>query len=153
MPTVFLEFLWWLQHPASGGGASGGGGEAADAAGGYSCAMQGGLMLVMLVVFYFFMIRPEQKRRKEQEEMLSSIRKGTKVRTAGGILGEVVSVNEGEVILQIAKNVRVNILRSNIATVEADKAAPTTEAKPDTKLGAKADASKADAGAEAEDGV
>ncbi|MCB9593591.1 MAG: preprotein translocase subunit YajC [Sandaracinaceae bacterium] len=85
--------------------------------------MQGGLMAVMLVVFYFFLIRPEQKRRKETEEMLASIRKGTKVRTAGGILGEVISMNEGEVVLQIAKNVRINILRANISTVESARLA------------------------------
>ena len=82
--------------------------------------------------------------------MLSSIRKGTKVRTAGGILGEVISVNEGEVVLQIAKNVRINILRANIATVESARVA--AEKASDSK-DSKSDAKDADEGAEAKDGA
>lgn len=132
MLTVFLEFLFWLQ-PGGGGGAAGaapaGGGGGAPAAGGMSCAMQAGLMAVMMVVFYFLLIRPEQKRRREHEEQLKSIRKGTKVRTAGGILGEVVAMTDDEVILQIAKGVRVNVLRANIANIESARKAEADKDK------------------------
>ena len=72
-----------------------------------------------MVFFYFFLIRPEQKRRKEHEEMLSAIVKGTEVRTTGGLLGTVVTVGDDHVILQIADKTRVNVLRSNIQTVES----------------------------------
>ncbi|HJL15054.1 MAG TPA: preprotein translocase subunit YajC [Sandaracinaceae bacterium LLY-WYZ-13_1] len=85
--------------------------------------MQAGLFAVMMIVFYFFLLRPEQKRRKEHEELLKSLRKGTKVRTTGGILGEVVTVNEDEVVLQVADKVRVNVLRAHISTVESARKA------------------------------
>jgi len=142
--TALLELLLWLQPVPTGGGGGGGSGVAAagDAAaggGGYSCAMQAGLMAVMLVVFYFFLLRPEQKRRKEQEEMLKSIRKGTEVRTTGGLLGEVVSVKEDEVVLQIAKGTRVNVLRSAIATVVGGEGAPESSDS-ESKKGKDADA-------------
>jgi len=128
---MLLELLLWLQPaPTGGGGAPAGGAEAAGA-GDFSCAMQAGLMAVMLVVFYFFLIRPEQKRRQEQEEMLKSIKKGTEVRTSGGIRGEVVSVKEDEVVLQIAKGTRIHVLRSAISTVLGAEAEAEASAKLD----------------------
>ena len=119
MLLTVLEFLWWLQPEATGGG----GGEGAVGGGGAGCAMQAGLFAVMMLIFYFFLLRPEQKRRREHEEMLRSIRKGTKVRTTGGLLGEVVTIDDDEVIIQIADRVRVNVLRSHIAAVEAARKA------------------------------
>lgn len=127
MLLTVLEFLWWLQ-PATTGGGGGGGGSGAAAPGGAGCAMQAGLFAVMMLVFYFFLIRPEQKRRKEHEEMIRSLRKGTKVRTTGGILGEVVTVNDDEVILQVADRVRINVLRAHVATIESAR-----KAEPDKK--------------------
>jgi preprotein translocase subunit YajC len=116
---TLLEYLWWFQaEPTPIGGGSGGGGGG-GAGGGMGCAMQAGLFGVMMLVFYFFMLRPEQKRRKEHEDMMRSLRKGTKVRTSGGILGEVVSVSDEDVVLQIADRVRINILRTHVSGVEA----------------------------------
>lgn len=127
MLLTILEFLWWLQPAASsGGGGGGGGGGGAGAAGGLggnACAMNAGLFALVMVFFYFFLIRPEQKRRKEHEEMLAAITKGSEVRTTGGILGTVVTVADDHVILQIADKTRVNVLRSNIQTVESSRKA------------------------------
>ena len=95
--------------------------------------MQAGIFALMFVVFYFFLIRPEQKRRKEHEQMLQQIKKGTKVRTTGGILGEVVSLGEDDLVLQVADKVRINVLRSNIATVEEARKAEAEARKGDDK--------------------
>lgn len=78
-------------------------------------------MAVMMLVMYFVMIRPENKRRQEAEDMLKSLRKGTKVRTTGGILGEIISIDEREAVLQVADKVRINVLRGNIVGVEGVK--------------------------------
>lgn len=127
MLLTVLEFLWWLQPEATGGGggggAAGGGGAGGGDAGGMGCGLQIGMFAVMMLVFYFVLLRPEQKRRREHEEMVKSLRKGTKVRTTGGILGEVVTVNDDEVILQIADRVRINVLRAHVtAVIDAKKA-------------------------------
>jgi preprotein translocase subunit YajC len=129
-----LEFLWWLQ-PAPTGGPIGDGAAPAGAAadGGMGCAMQAGLFAVMMLVFYFFLLRPEQKRRREHEDLLKSLRKGTKVRTSGGILGEVITVTDDEVVLSIADRVRVNVLRANIASVESARKAGAEDKKADDK--------------------
>lgn len=74
------------------------------------------LMLVMMFgVFYFLLIRPQQKKQRETEAMLKALRKGDKVRTSGGIRGEVMDLTDTEVTLRIDDKVKVNILRSHVA--------------------------------------
>lgn len=74
-----------------------------------------GLLVMMFAVFYFLMIRPQQKRQREHEAMLKALDKGAIVRTTGGIRGEIVSIDDKEVRLEIADKVKINVLRSNIA--------------------------------------
>ncbi len=72
----------------------------------------------MMVVFYFVLIRPQQKKQKETDALLKSLKKGQKVRTTGGIRGEIVDFKEengDEVVLMISDRVKVNILRSHVA--------------------------------------
>jgi hypothetical protein len=40
---------------------------------------------LIIVIFYFLIIRPQRKKQKETQNMLSTLRKGDKVATAGGI--------------------------------------------------------------------
>ena len=55
------------------------------------------LQLVLLgVIFYFFMIRPENKRRKAIATMQSSLEKGDRVVTIGGIHGRIHALDEGQ---------------------------------------------------------
>jgi preprotein translocase subunit YajC len=87
-------------------------------------------MLLMFGIFYFLILRPQQKRQRETDDMLKALKKGDKVRTSGGIRGEVVELNEAEVWLQIADKVKINVLRSHIAA-RAEKTA--TESKEEAK--------------------
>ena len=112
----------WFQPDATSGGApsapaSGGGGGGGLGGAGLS---QLGLMALMMVVFYLVLIRPQQKKQKELDSLLKSLKKGQKVRTTGGIRGEILEFkNEtgDEVVLLIADRVKINILRSHIAGV------------------------------------
>ena len=49
-------------------------------------------LILVFVVFYFFMIRPQMKKQKEMTNYRSSLKKGDKVVTRGGILGTVYGV-------------------------------------------------------------
>lgn len=145
MYLALIDLLFWLQAPGTGpSSAPSAAGEAATTAGdpGMSCAMQGGLMAVFFVIFYFLMIRPENKRREEQESLLKSLRPGQKVRTSGGILGEIVTIDANEAVLSIGmkEKVRINVLRAHIAGL-AETPKPAEDKKPDEK---KADDKKAD---------
>ena len=75
-------------------------------------------IILIFVVFYFLLIRPQQKKMRDHREMLAAIRRGDKVVTGGGIVGEVVKVGEDDQLtVQIADEVRVKVIRSTVTTV------------------------------------
>ena len=45
-------------------------------------------------IFYFLIIRPQQTQKKKHEEALRSIKRGDRIVTFGGIIGEVVHVKD-----------------------------------------------------------
>jgi len=83
-------------------------------------------MILLFVVFYFFLIRPQQKKAKEHREMLGNLRRGDRVITSGGIIG-MVSKLEGdhEIEVEIAKDVKVRVIRSTVMQV-ISKTEPVT---------------------------
>ena len=94
----------------------------AQAMGDVSSLLSSGIvpMVLVLVVFYFLMIRPQQQKAKEHRTMLSALRRGDRVVTGGGIVGTVAKVvSDDEVLVDIADNVRVRVLRSTITSVLA----------------------------------
>jgi preprotein translocase subunit YajC len=74
-------------------------------------------MILILVVFYFLLIRPQQKKVKEHQTMVNALRRGDKIVTAGGIIGKIAKVDEAELIVEIADNVQIKVLRSAVQTV------------------------------------
>lgn len=82
------------------------------------------------VIFYFLIIRPQSKRQKDLATLVSTLKTGDKVVTSGGIHGIIANVKEGNVLtLKIADNVKIEIDKSAIATVDkgsAEKAVATT---------------------------
>jgi preprotein translocase subunit YajC len=86
-------------------------------------------LALIFVVFYFFLIRPQQQKSKQQRSMLDAIRRGDRVVTAGGLIGTVAKVvNNEEVLIDLADNVRVRAVRSTISQVLA-KTEPAKTAK------------------------
>lgn len=73
-------------------------------------------ILLMLFAFYFLMIRPQQKREEKKKSMRSSLKKGDKVITVGGIVGVIHKViGDNEVSLEIAEGVNIKMLKSSVA--------------------------------------
>ena len=56
-------------------------------------------VVIMVVFVYFFMIRPENKRRKAIATMQSSLEKGDRVVTIGGIHGRIHALEQETVTL------------------------------------------------------
>ena len=84
-------------------------------------------MALMLVIFYFLMFRPQQKRQKQHQEMIKNIRKGDTVITTGGLVGKVTKVVDDEQVeVELAPDVRVRQLRTMLADVRA-KGEPVKE--------------------------
>ncbi|MDP3437569.1 MAG: preprotein translocase subunit YajC [Bacteroidales bacterium] len=72
------------------------------------------MMGLIFVVMYFFMIRPQQKKQKELVKFRSSLEKGDKVVTLGGIYGVIVEVKEQYVLVEVDSNVKLRIDKSAI---------------------------------------
>jgi preprotein translocase subunit YajC len=74
-------------------------------------------LLGMLAIFYFLLIRPQQKKQKQMQTMIEAIRKGDRVLTTGGIYGTVAGIKENMIILKIADDVKIEIVKQAVASV------------------------------------
>ena len=76
-------------------------------------------MVLIFAVFYFLLLRPQEKRRKEREKLVSEVKKGEEVLTNSGIYGIVTKVSESEpnIEVEIAKDVRIKVLKSAIVDI------------------------------------
>ena len=74
-------------------------------------------VLIMVVIFYFMLYRPKKKQQKKRQVLLDNLKKGQKVLTIGGIHGEIVTLSEDTVVLQVAEKVEMTFARSAIAQV------------------------------------
>jgi preprotein translocase subunit YajC len=72
-------------------------------------------LLPIFLLFWLLMIRPARKQEAQRKAMLSNLEKDDKVLTNGGIIGYVVSVQDEEVTVRIADNVKVKMVKSGIA--------------------------------------
>ncbi|PRY95412.1 protein translocase subunit yajC [Hasllibacter halocynthiae] len=92
----------------------------AQAAGGGAGALGSLIPLVLIFgIMYFLLIRPQQKRLKDHQAMVAALRRGDRVVTGGGVVGKVTRVKEddAEVEVEIAKDVRVLVMRPTIQQV------------------------------------
>lgn len=76
-------------------------------------------MVLIFAVFYFLLLRPQEKRRKEREKLVSEVKKGEEVLTNSGIYGIVTKVSKSEpnIEVEIAKDVRIKVLKSAIVDI------------------------------------
>ena len=71
--------------------------------------------LAILLVFYFFIYRPDQKRKQKQSNFISSLKKGNKVVTMGGIHGKVVAIDGNEVTLDVDRGTKIKFDKNSIS--------------------------------------
>ena len=91
--------------------------QGAPAAGG-DIVLQLVPFVLIFVIMYFLIIRPQQRRVKQHQEMIKNVRRGDTVVTSGGIVGKIAKVvDDNELEVEIADNVRVRIVRSMISDV------------------------------------
>jgi preprotein translocase subunit YajC len=75
-------------------------------------------LVLLFGIFYFLLIRPQQQRVKTHQQMVESVRRGDTVVTAGGLIGKVSKVkDDGELMVEIADNVQVRVLKSTLTEV------------------------------------
>ena len=75
-------------------------------------------LILIFVIFYFFLIRPQQKKVKEHKLMVSALKRGDEVITAGGIVGKIERIlGDDKVDLLISENVTIEVIQSTIQSL------------------------------------
>lgn len=108
----------------------------AQGAGGTSSELFGMLVPLILImgVFWFLLIRPQQKKVKEHQQLIQAIRRGDVVATTGGLIGKVARVvDDNEVLLEVADNVRIRVQKQAISEVRAKGDPVAAAAEPDVE--------------------
>jgi preprotein translocase subunit YajC len=83
--------------------------------------------VLIFVIMYFLILRPQQKRVKQHQEMVKNVRRGDTVVTNGGLVGKVTKViDDDQIEIEIADDVRIRQLRSMLSEVRA-KGEPAKE--------------------------
>ena len=86
----------------------------------------GGMLMSLLpfvlifVIMYFLILRPQQKRVKSHQEMVKNVRRGDTVVTNGGLIGKVTKViDDDQIEIEIADDVRIRQMRQMVSDVRA----------------------------------
>lgn len=82
-------------------------------------------LILMFVLFYFLLIRPQQKRQKATQNMQSSLKKGDKVATIGGMHGTIDAIDELQIVIKSPDGTKLTFDRSAIR--EITESAPNKE--------------------------
>ena len=70
-------------------------------------------LILIFIIFYFFLIRPQQKKVKEHKIMVENLKRGDKVITSGGIIGEIERIIDNDKVeVLVSENVKVEVVRS-----------------------------------------
>ena len=74
--------------------------------------------VLIIPIFYFLLIRPQQKKMKDHRALIAGVKRGDRIVTGGGIIGQVTKViGDNEVQVEISEGVRVRVVRSSITEV------------------------------------
>ena len=90
-----------------------------NAGGASSIGIQILFFAALFAIFYFLLIRPQQKQRRDREAMLTTVKRGDRVVTSGGLHGIVVGLNEHTVMLKVSDQVKLEFDRSAIGRIVA----------------------------------
>ena len=79
------------------------------------------MMLSIFVIFYFLLIRPQQKKAKEHKQFLENLKRGDRIITAGGLVGDIIAITDQTLTMEIADKVRVEVGRPYVAAFAPKK--------------------------------
>jgi len=78
-------------------------------------------IILIFPIFYFLVIMPQQKARKKHKSMIEDLKKGDKVVSNSGIIGTIVSVDKDTILLQVATDVKLRMLKSAITDLRKEE--------------------------------
>ena len=75
------------------------------------------LIVAMFALLWLLLIRPQRQKQAEQQRMIETVEPGDEVLTVGGLIGRVRSVQDEELVLEIAPGTEVRVARRSVASV------------------------------------
>jgi len=78
------------------------------------------IIVVLFGVLYMTMIRPQRNRQRQAQQMQSTVVPGQRIRTTAGIYGTVVSIEDQDVVIEVAPGVNIRMLRKAVMDVVQD---------------------------------
>ncbi|MEI6972290.1 MAG: preprotein translocase subunit YajC [bacterium] len=82
-------------------------------------------MAIIFAIFYFMIILPQKRKDKERKKLIENIKSGDRVIFSGGMIGAVANVKDNVLVVKIAENVKVEIVRGAVLKVLDKGAEPT----------------------------
>ncbi|MGA1205198.1 MAG: preprotein translocase subunit YajC [Opitutales bacterium] len=70
--------------------------------------------ILLMVGFWFLLIQPQRKKQKEHARMLTELKPGDKVVTAGGICGVITHVKKDRFQIKVDDNTRIEVIKSSV---------------------------------------
>lgn len=72
-------------------------------------------LVAFFAVFYLLIYLPRKRQQKKHAEMVQSLRPHDKIVTIGGMYGEVKKIKEETLIIKVAENTEIEILKTAVA--------------------------------------
>jgi preprotein translocase subunit YajC len=66
-------------------------------------------LILVFVVFYFFMIRPQMKKQKDMNNYRSTLKRGDKIITTGGLYGRVYEVKDNYIMMDAGGDIKLKV--------------------------------------------
>jgi preprotein translocase subunit YajC len=85
------------------------------------------IILLAFLLLWLIVVRPQRRRQSRQRQMLSELRIGDEVLTAGGIYGTISRLGDDDVTVEIAPKLEVRVARRAIAGVTREPEAEEAE--------------------------
>jgi preprotein translocase subunit YajC len=74
-------------------------------------------ILLLVALTYFVLVRPQRRRQQQQNEMISELKVGSEILTAGGVYGTVKTLGDDELTVEIAPGTIVKLDKRAVAMV------------------------------------
>ena len=78
------------------------------------------IIVVLFGVLYMTMIRPQRNRQRQAQQMQSTVTPGARIRTTAGMYGTIKSIEDQDVVVEVAPGVNIRMLRRAVMDVVQD---------------------------------
>ncbi len=85
------------------------------------------LMMLLVIPMLLFIMWSGRSQQKKQQQLLSTLAKGDRVVTQGGLVGKFIEMNDRVAKIEIAPGVKIDVLRSGIMGKDTPETAAAVE--------------------------